>query len=428
MYSGWRSAGASLLAANVALWLWSLRLGKAWPVDFIWSSWPVALAVALAVDNYAPEAGLSLRVGVVCLLVAAWGFRLTFNFVQRGGIGHEDWRYTAMRADFGRHFWWISLFSVFLGQSGFMFAGSLALFPAIRAADEAPLSFWLFGVACTAAAIAWEAIADAQLDRFVRRAAARARGAAGTVCRSGLWSLCRHPNYLGELSFWLGLYVLGRGEWTVVRGASRLTPAALGPLLLFALFRFVSVGLMETRQATHADWRRRELYRVYQRDVPSALIPLLPLCGGGRSGAARARYGGGPMLDLHCGARRDSVEAHCHGGGGAAPPLLALEVQSPWGLRLVDGTKSIETRRYALRSDYVGREMHVLETPAGVPGVARTSGRNALTAEECAEHGMRTVGVVAFGESFRYASPQVSTLLFTVTFHANLAHSLTRSP
>ena len=308
-YGGWRAAGASLLGVNVVLWLWSLRLGKTWPVDFIWSSWPIALAVALAVDNSSPEAELSLRVCVVIALVAAWGFRLTFNFVQRGGIGHEDWRYAAMRADFGPHFWWISLFSVFLGQSAFMFCGALALFPAIRAADDAPLSFWLFGVAWTASAIVWEATADAQLDRFVRRSAASARGAAGAVCRSGLWALCRHPNYFGELAFWVGLYVLGRGEWTVAREAGRLTPAALGPLLLFALFRFVSVGLMEKRQATHTDWRRRELYCAYQRDVSSALIPLLPLCGGGRSGVARARYGDGPVIDLGCGARRDSVEA-----------------------------------------------------------------------------------------------------------------------
>ena len=49
----------------------------------------------------------------VCALVVLWGGRLTLNFVSRGGIGHEDWRYTAMRSQFGAHFWWVSLFSVF---------------------------------------------------------------------------------------------------------------------------------------------------------------------------------------------------------------------------------------------------------------------------------------------------------------------------
>ena len=31
---------AYLAGLNVLLWLVSLRLGKCWPVDFIWSGWP----------------------------------------------------------------------------------------------------------------------------------------------------------------------------------------------------------------------------------------------------------------------------------------------------------------------------------------------------------------------------------------------------
>ena len=79
-------------------------------------------------------------------------------------------------------------------------------------------------------------------------------------------------------------------------------------------------------------------------------------------------------------------------------------------MRLVDGTKTIETRRYTLPDAsrygymYVGREMHVLETPAWVPGVAPTAGRSVLTLKACSEHGMQYVGVVRFGQPFRYAS------------------------
>ena len=39
--------------------------------------------------------------------------------------GHDDWRYTDQRAEFGKHNWWISLFTVFIIQSCFMFAGQL---------------------------------------------------------------------------------------------------------------------------------------------------------------------------------------------------------------------------------------------------------------------------------------------------------------
>ena len=41
-YEGVFPAYLSLVLLNVALWLASLALGKAWPVDFIWSGYPHA--------------------------------------------------------------------------------------------------------------------------------------------------------------------------------------------------------------------------------------------------------------------------------------------------------------------------------------------------------------------------------------------------
>jgi steroid 5-alpha reductase family enzyme len=73
---------------------------------------------------------------ILLIAICFWGFRLTFNFVNRGniyiymyvyyiinntscnigGIGHEDWRYAAMREKIGYSFWFFSLFLVFLGM------------------------------------------------------------------------------------------------------------------------------------------------------------------------------------------------------------------------------------------------------------------------------------------------------------------------
>ena len=104
LYDGALEAYYALTAINVALWLLSTCvLGKTWPVDFIWSSWPIAHALWLITlpDGAAAAAAASPQLefggwkvsqlavlGPVCL----WGLRLTANFVNRGGIGHEDWR------------------------------------------------------------------------------------------------------------------------------------------------------------------------------------------------------------------------------------------------------------------------------------------------------------------------------------------------
>lgn len=52
-----------------------------------------------------------------------------------------------------------------------------------------------------------EALADLQKSLFKIRL--RAAGAADRLCTEGLYAVCRHPNYLGEILFWIGSCILG---------------------------------------------------------------------------------------------------------------------------------------------------------------------------------------------------------------------------
>jgi steroid 5-alpha reductase family enzyme len=99
-------------------------------------------------------------------------------------------------------------------------------------------------------------VADLQLRRFA---------APGRIVDRGLWRWSRHPNYLGEVGFWWGLWLFGLAAapgwwWTVV-----------GPLVMVALFVFVSVPLMDDRSLA-----RRPGYAEHMRRVP-ALLPWSPL-------------------------------------------------------------------------------------------------------------------------------------------------------
>lgn len=251
IYQGIESHAAALAAINTALWLVSLAIGKAWPVDFIWSSWPILHALWLSGGS--PTLPLALT--------AVWGLRLTANFVRRGGIGHEDWRYTEQRKTLGRHFWWVSLMSVFMAQSAFMFLGCLSLYPATRVPDV-PRRLSLLGAAVCLGAVGLEAGADAQLDAFTRRRTAGLT--AETVCSTGLWRWSRHPNYFGEWGFWLGLWICA--------GAVPCSWSSIGPTALLLLFQGISIGLMENRQIAH----KGHEYLEYQHDVPSAFFLLPP--------------------------------------------------------------------------------------------------------------------------------------------------------
>ena len=299
----------TLVGINILLWLISLPLGKTWPVDLIWSNWPVYQAVAIYVRSRGGGAcGTADRQVLTLSLVCGWGFRLTSNFCSRGGIGGEDWRYADMRRKLGGHFWWVSLFAVFLGQTAFLFLPCLSLYGALGELPGAgaPLGTadWAGG-AVSLAGIALEAADDGQMDAFLASAALAAAAAGGgggrgrregereggaeeppaaAVMSAGLWAYSRHPNYLGEIMFWWGLYLLSLSDTEPWR--------ACGPAALTLLFALVSVGLMEERQLA----RRGLAYREYRRRVGSPLL-LLPRAinrrlGGMMYGSRSAEAGG----------------------------------------------------------------------------------------------------------------------------------------
>ena len=109
-------------------------------------------------------------------------------------------------------------------------------------------------------AIVLEVLSDYQLNRFIEERNKNLTD--GRVCKHGLWGLCRHPNYFGELMFWVGLWIMG--------GAKVRSLSILGPIALTFLFNFVSVGLMESRQAK----RKGIEWENYVKKVPSALVPI----------------------------------------------------------------------------------------------------------------------------------------------------------
>jgi steroid 5-alpha reductase family enzyme len=85
---------------------------------------------------------------------------------------------------------------------------------------------------------------------------------AGSLLDTGVWSVVRNPNYLGEIGFWWGLWLMALGGswvnlWT-----------AVGPLAITALFVMISIPLKEARMAE----RRGELWTAYVARTP-ALLP-----------------------------------------------------------------------------------------------------------------------------------------------------------
>lgn len=268
------SAGAALFAATSAPFGFDLNLGFAslvmtlvlFAASFVAQNssyfdpyWTVAPALACGWLAFEAQPGTSdVRAAVVSVLVLIWAIRLTLNWVRTwGGPGHEDWRYVEIQKKTGKLYWVASLVALHLFPALLVWLGMLSLVPAI-ATGTADLG-WMDAVAflVTAGAITLEGVADEQLRRFRKRAQAP-----GAIMEEGLWAYSRHPNYLGEIGFWTGLFLFGLAAdpsslWRVV-----------GPISMVFLFVLGTIPMMEKRSL-----ERRPAYTEVQKRV-SMLIPL----------------------------------------------------------------------------------------------------------------------------------------------------------
>jgi len=157
------------LVATVVVFAFSMVFDNSSIYDPYWSVAPPLIAL-----YWLTAGGLSVRLSarsLLCLvLVVAWGFRLTFNWVRRwSGIRHEDWRYREFRERYKSLYWPVSFFGIHLFPTLIVFLGCLSLYSAMTAGAGSPRPFGLLDVAAVAvtlAAIALETTADRQLHRY----------------------------------------------------------------------------------------------------------------------------------------------------------------------------------------------------------------------------------------------------------------------
>lgn len=243
------------VAATLVVFGFSVALDNSSVYDPYWSVAPLLIGLYFAFE--ASDGASRLRRVVVLVLVALWGVRLTANWIRRwSGLEHEDWRYAEMRPKAGRAYWLVSLFGFHLMPTAIVFGGCLPLYW-VLGSSRPPGVIDVVAALVTLIAIGIEARADTELHRFQQR-----RPDPGETLRTGLWGRCRHPNYLGEILFWWGLYafVLGAapGRWWT----------GFGAVVMTLLFVFISVPLIDERMVA-----RRPGYRERMKRVP-ALLPF----------------------------------------------------------------------------------------------------------------------------------------------------------
>lgn len=244
--------------------------------DPYWCWYPLFSALAwMATARSMPSARGCYTLG----LLLAWFMRYNIQWPWEGwtrGIDTEDWRYPMMAKKLGLSDSTGPIYWILISLLGSHIVPTLLVWFVLAPMQNiwtAGASGYGLGLLDLIAAIislggvALQFVADRTLLRF------RARNiradtdvsietqVCSKICREGPWGHSRHPNYLGEVLFWLGMDLAAiAGGWTSFVGS-------LGGILIYACFFRVSASLMDKRSLVN-----RPGYGTVMQEV-SALVP-----------------------------------------------------------------------------------------------------------------------------------------------------------
>mmetsp|Transcript_9025 Transcript_9025/g.13563 ORF Transcript_9025/g.13563 Transcript_9025/m.13563 type:complete len:315 (-) Transcript_9025:98-1042(-) len=252
--------------------VWSIVGNNCSKVDQIWSITPWLYSWGFYWHFHLSTAGsMHPRLLLVCILMTLWGVRLTYNFWRRGGYGNlisheEDYRWPILRKKMNA--WTFLLFNLtFIAtyQNILLMLIALPTYMVLYA-ESTQISFLdillTFLFMCL---LSIETIADQQHYDFQEykhslsereKRQHKSPSIRSGFLQSGLWGLCRHPNYFAEQMIWVTFYL-----FAVSATGELFNWSGIGVVLLVILFQ----GSMAFGESITA--AKYPLYKKYQQGV-----------------------------------------------------------------------------------------------------------------------------------------------------------------
>jgi steroid 5-alpha reductase family enzyme len=224
-------------------------------VDVLWAALTCTAGVicALSLD------GNETRRIFVLVLCSLWGIRLTFHlFRDRYCAPHEDTRYLDLKNSWTKNTNF--KFFIFFQLQAFLIPVLATTFYA-ACSNSNQLGFTdILALLVALVSIIGESTADSQLKYYK----ANKSKFNSSICKIGLWSYSRHPNYFFEWVYWLSYPILSIAS-------NYFVMSLFSPILILYLVLFVTgIPPVEARMML----TRKEEFEKYIKEVPSSFIPL----------------------------------------------------------------------------------------------------------------------------------------------------------
>ena len=219
--------------------------------DPFWHVAPIPIVFYIANQSSLPD----VQINLVLSAFLFWALRLTYNwYLNWTNLNHEDFRYIDLK-DNNRFIAFINdLFGIHLIPTLIV---NVSLYPIYEALMSNSLNNLIYiGFILIILAVVIQYISDAQMRKFKSN-----ESNFGKTMKYGLWKYSRHPNYLGEVSFWFGIYI-----FALASGSTSIWLLAC-PMVMLALFVFISCPMMDNRSL-----KKRPDYKEYMDKTPQLIV------------------------------------------------------------------------------------------------------------------------------------------------------------
>lgn len=246
---------ADIIVTSI-IFISSLMFNNSSMYDPYWSLIPPLLFILWLFEwEYSGE--FHYRFAAILIVCILWALRLTINWIiDWPGLNHEDWRYREFRIKFKRFYWPVSFLGIHLFPTLTVFVASLPAYLVLTGENRSFNAIDMIALMAGLTAVYFQFRSDGEMRKH-RNSEDRFK-----PMTKGLWSLSRHPNYFGEILFWISIFLFSIGAdplhyWS-----------GLGAVAMILLFTLYSIPAMENRQLN-----RRTGYKNVQLNI-SELIPM----------------------------------------------------------------------------------------------------------------------------------------------------------
>ena len=239
------------MSATLIIFLFSNVHKNSSIYDPFWHVAPIPIVFYIAKQSSLP----TLELNLVLAAFLFWALRLTYNwYLNWNNLDHEDFRYIDLKNN-NKYMAFINdLFGIHLIPTLIV---NVSLYPIYVALNSESLNELVYvGFVIIIIAVVIQYISDDQMRKFRKD-----KSNLGKTMKYGLWKYSRHPNYLGEVSFWFGIYI-----FALASGLTTIWLLAC-PIVMLALFVFISCPMMDNRSL-----KRRSEYKEYMDKTPQLFM------------------------------------------------------------------------------------------------------------------------------------------------------------